>query len=46
MPELAQRYADVETKVGYSFRQGLPMVEVIRAAQSGEDYGPITTWEM
>lgn len=46
MPELAQKYADVEKKVGYSFRQGLPMVEVIRAAESGEDCGPITTWEM
>lgn len=46
MPELARRYAEVEEKVGYSFRQGLPMVEVIRAAESGEDCGPITTWEM
>jgi 3'-phosphoadenosine 5'-phosphosulfate sulfotransferase (PAPS reductase)/FAD synthetase len=33
-------------EVGYSFRQELPMVEVIRLAESGEDCGPITTWEM
>jgi len=46
MPELAQKYVDVENEVGYSFRQGLPMAEVIRAAESGEDCGPITTWEM
>jgi 3'-phosphoadenosine 5'-phosphosulfate sulfotransferase (PAPS reductase)/FAD synthetase len=46
MPELAQRYIEVEQEVGYSFRQGLPMAEVVRAAESGEDCGPITTWEM
>lgn len=46
MPELAQKYIEVEREVGYSFRQGLPMAEVVRAAESGEDCGPITTWEM
>lgn len=46
MPELAKEYARVEQEVGYTFRQGLPMTEVIRAAESGEDCGPITTWEM
>ncbi|HZZ79639.1 MAG TPA: phosphoadenosine phosphosulfate reductase family protein [Gemmataceae bacterium] len=46
MPELAKKYAEVEEKVGYLFRQGLPMADVIRAAESGEDCGPITTWEM
>jgi 3'-phosphoadenosine 5'-phosphosulfate sulfotransferase (PAPS reductase)/FAD synthetase len=46
MPDLAREYAEVEREVGYSFRQELPMVEVIRLAESGEDCGPITTWEM
>jgi len=46
MPELAREYAKVEEEVGFSFRLGLPMVDVIRAAESGEDCGPITTWEM
>ncbi len=45
-PDLAREYAAVEEEVGYSFRQELPMVEVIRLAESGEDVGPITTWEM
>lgn len=46
MPELAHAYQRVEEEVGYSFRLGLPMAEVIRAAESGEDCGPVTTWEM
>jgi 3'-phosphoadenosine 5'-phosphosulfate sulfotransferase (PAPS reductase)/FAD synthetase len=46
MPDLAREYAQVEKEVGYSFRTELPMVEVIRLAESGEDVGPITTWEM
>jgi 3'-phosphoadenosine 5'-phosphosulfate sulfotransferase (PAPS reductase)/FAD synthetase len=46
MPELARDYAAVEREVGFTFRQELPMAEVIRAAESGEDCGPIKTWEM
>lgn len=46
MPALAREYQKVEEEVGYTFRQGLPMAEVIRAAEAGEDWGPITTWEM
>jgi 3'-phosphoadenosine 5'-phosphosulfate sulfotransferase (PAPS reductase)/FAD synthetase len=46
MPELAQEYIKVEQEVGYSFRLGLPMAEVVRLAETGEDVGPITTWEM
>ncbi len=46
MPALAQEYAQVEKDVGFTFRKELPMAEVIRAAESGEDCGPITTWEM
>lgn len=46
MPELAQKYAEVEREVGFTFRKELPMAEVIRCAESGEDVGPITTWEM
>jgi 3'-phosphoadenosine 5'-phosphosulfate sulfotransferase (PAPS reductase)/FAD synthetase len=45
-PGLAREYAKVEEEVGYSFRKELPMAEVIRLAESGEDCGPITTWEM
>lgn len=46
MPDLARKYLAVEQEVGYSFRKELPMAEVIRLAESGEDCGPITTWEM
>ncbi len=46
MPDLAKEYAKVEQEVGFSFRKELPMAEVIRLAESGEDCGPITTWEM
>ncbi len=46
LPELAQKYLAVEKEVGYTFRQELPMAEVIRCAESGEDVGPIKTWEM
>jgi 3'-phosphoadenosine 5'-phosphosulfate sulfotransferase (PAPS reductase)/FAD synthetase len=46
MPELAQEYLKVEQEVGFSFRKDLPMAEVIRAAESGEDCGKIVTWEM
>jgi hypothetical protein len=46
MPELAQKYVEVEQEVGFTFRQELPMAEVVRLAESGEDCGPITTWEM
>lgn len=46
MPELAREYVAVENEVGFTFRQDLPMAEVVRLAESGEDVGPITTWEM
>jgi 3'-phosphoadenosine 5'-phosphosulfate sulfotransferase (PAPS reductase)/FAD synthetase len=46
MPDLAREYAAVEQEVGFTFRKELPMAEVIRIAESGEDCGPITTWEM
>jgi 3'-phosphoadenosine 5'-phosphosulfate sulfotransferase (PAPS reductase)/FAD synthetase len=45
-PELAAKYVEVEKETGFTFKIGLPMAEVVRAAEAGEDCGAITTWAM
>lgn len=45
-PELAKKYVEVERETGFTFKIGLPMAEVVRAAEANEDCGQITTWAM
>lgn len=45
-PKLLDSYCDVEKKVGHTFRQGLPIVEIRDALARGEEPGQIKTWEM
>lgn len=45
-PELAERYVQLEQRMGHTFRQDLTMADVQAAAQAGDDCGPVVTWEM
>lgn len=44
--ELLNDYVEVEKKVGFSFKIGLPMAKIQIDMEAGVQPGPITTWEM
>jgi 3'-phosphoadenosine 5'-phosphosulfate sulfotransferase (PAPS reductase)/FAD synthetase len=45
-PELLAEYVRVERKIGHTFRHELPLAEVQRALDEGEEPGPIQDWLM
>lgn len=44
-PELLAEYVRVEQKIGHTFRKDQSIAEIAAAVASGEEPGPITTWE-
>jgi 3'-phosphoadenosine 5'-phosphosulfate sulfotransferase (PAPS reductase)/FAD synthetase len=45
-PELLAEYVAVERQIKHRFRLELPLAEVQRALQSGEEPGPVADWRM
>jgi 3'-phosphoadenosine 5'-phosphosulfate sulfotransferase (PAPS reductase)/FAD synthetase len=45
-PELLDEYVRVERAIGHRFRKELPLAEIQRAIQRGEEPGPVQDWEM
>jgi len=39
-PALAQRYVDLEQRIGHDFKHGLPMAEIVRRARLADDAEP------
>lgn len=44
--ELLAEYVRVEREIGHSFRLELPLAEVQRALEEGEEPGSIQSWTM
>lgn len=42
-PDKAREYAELERRIGHSFKANLSMAEIVRAAQAG-DMPPLQTW--
>jgi 3'-phosphoadenosine 5'-phosphosulfate sulfotransferase (PAPS reductase)/FAD synthetase len=45
-PELLAEYVRVERAIGHRFRQELPLADVQRALEEGEEPGPVQNWAM
>jgi 3'-phosphoadenosine 5'-phosphosulfate sulfotransferase (PAPS reductase)/FAD synthetase len=43
---LLKRYADLEGRIGHTFRKELPIVTVLQAVENGEQPAKISTWAM
>jgi 3'-phosphoadenosine 5'-phosphosulfate sulfotransferase (PAPS reductase)/FAD synthetase len=45
-PELLAEYVRVERKIGHRFRLDLPLADIQRALEEGEEPGPVQDWAM
>jgi 3'-phosphoadenosine 5'-phosphosulfate sulfotransferase (PAPS reductase)/FAD synthetase len=45
-PELLAEYVQVERQIGHRFRMELPLADIQRALEAGEEPGPIQDWFM
>jgi 3'-phosphoadenosine 5'-phosphosulfate sulfotransferase (PAPS reductase)/FAD synthetase len=45
-PELLKEYVRVEEQIGHQFTQKFSIASILKAVESGEEVGPLTSWSM